>query len=80
MQKNFDLHIHTTASEDGEFPPEEIFLMAKKANLAAIAFADHDSVANIPQGLELAKKYSIEFLPAVEITTLYNNFDLHLLG
>jgi len=80
MRKDFDLHIHTTASEDGEYPPQQIFKMAKAAGLCAIAFTDHDSVANVREGLTLSKKHSIEFLPAVEITTIYKNYDLHLLG
>ena len=75
-----DLHIHTTASSDGQHTPVEIFEMAKSIGLRAITFADHNSVANVEEGLHLSKKYDIEFIPCFELNTLYDNMDLHLLA
>ena len=36
-----DLHIHTSASSDGQHTPREIFEMAKKIGLEGFAIADH---------------------------------------
>lgn len=75
-----DLHIHTSASSDGQHTPREIFEMAKKIGLEAIAFADHNTVAALDEGFELSKEFGIEFIPALEINTIYNELDLHLLA
>ena len=75
-----DLHIHTTASSDGQHSPEEIFEMAKAMNLRAITFSDHNSVANVDRGLELSEKHSIEFVPCFELNTHLDDMDIHLLA
>src|SRR4030067_392955 len=75
-----DLHIHTSASSDGQHTPREIFEMAKKIGLEAIAFADHNPVTALDEGFELSKEFGIEFIPAIEINTIHNELDLHLLA
>ncbi len=75
-----DLHIHTTASSDGQHGPEEIFEMARKLKLEAIAFADHNSVASVGEGLRISREFGIEFIPCIEINTHYKECDFHLLG
>lgn len=75
-----DLHIHTTASSDGQHTPEEIFVMARELGLKALAFADHNTAAGITKGLELSEKTGIEFLPCIEINSTYDDMDLHLLA
>lgn len=75
-----DLHIHTIASSDGQHTPREIFEMAKKIGLEAIAFADHNTVASLDEGFELSKEFGIEFVPCIEINTVFEELDLHLLA
>ena len=75
-----DLHIHTTASSDGQHGPEEIFEMSKELKLEAIAFADHNSVASVGEGLRISREFGIEFIPCIEINTHYKGYDFHLLG
>jgi len=75
-----DLHIHTTASSDGQHSPKEIFKMANLHVLKAIAFADHNSVGSIDEGLELSKVYNIELIPCFELNTIFDGMDLHLLA
>lgn len=75
-----DLHIHTTASSDGQHTPREIFEMAKKIGLEAITFADHNTVAALDEGFRLSLEFGIEFIPAIEINTVYEELDLHLLA
>jgi len=75
-----DLHIHTTASSDGQHNPVEIFEMSGRLGFEAIAFADHNSVANVGEGLRVSRHFGIEFIPCIEINTHYKGYDFHLLG
>jgi predicted metal-dependent phosphoesterase TrpH len=75
-----DLHIHTNASSDGQHSPREIFEMARRKGLRAIAFADHNSAENVEEGIRLAGEFKIEFIPCMELNTLFNGLDLHLLA
>jgi predicted metal-dependent phosphoesterase TrpH len=75
-----DLHIHSTASSDGQHSPREIFEMAGKIGLRAIAFADHNSVDSLDEGLKLSKEYGIEFIPCFELNTIYDDMDIHMLA
>lgn len=75
-----DLHIHTIASSDGQHTPREIFEMAKRIELEAIAFADHNTVGSLEEGFRLSEEFGIEFVPSIEINTIYDELDLHLLA
>ncbi len=75
-----DLHIHTDASSDGEPSPREIFEMARGKGLRAIAFADHNSIGHVAEGLALAEEFRVEFIPCLELNTFHNGRDLHLLA
>jgi predicted metal-dependent phosphoesterase TrpH len=78
--KQIDLHTHTTAS-DGTFSPAENILRAVEKGLKAIAITDHDTINGIEEGLaEAAKHEDIECIPGIEISTLYNGQDIHVLG
>ena len=80
MNSEIDLHIHTRYSQDGEWPPRRIFEEAKRLGIRALAFADHDSVAAIPEGVALAPEFGVSFAPAVEITSRLGGHDIHVLG
>jgi hypothetical protein len=73
----YDLHIHTKHS-DGINTPEEIVKAAKEKGLTGIAITDHDTVEGLAEAKKACKKYNIEFIPGVELTT--NAGDLLLLG
>jgi len=75
-----DLHIHTIASSDGQHTPHEIFTMARNMGLIAIAFADHNSIGNVKEGVSLSKEFSIEFIPCLEFNSIYLDHDLHILA
>lgn len=75
-----DLHIHTIASSDGQHTPQQIFAMAADAGLTAIAFADHNSIGCVAEGLSLAGSFGIEFIPCLEFNTFYRELDLHILA
>jgi predicted metal-dependent phosphoesterase TrpH len=74
-----DLHTHTTAS-DGLHRPADNVRMAKEAGLAAIAITDHDTVAGVAEAAEAGKRYGIEVVPGVEISTSFEGREIHVLG
>ena len=75
-----DLHIHSTASADGQYSPDVIVSMAAKLGLLAIAFVDHNSVASVKEGRRLCKIANIEFIEAIEFNSDFNGRDIHILG
>lgn len=75
-----DLHIHTIASSDGQHTPHEIFTMAESLGLIAIAFADHNSIGSVREGVSLSKEFGIEFIPCLEFNSIYLDHDLHILA
>ncbi|HYF82953.1 MAG TPA: PHP domain-containing protein [Clostridia bacterium] len=78
MQKA-DLHIHTTAS-DGLLSPEEVVRWASVKRLTAIGITDHDTVNGIIPAMEASSKYGIEVVPGIELSTLYEEEEIHILG
>ncbi|MFD0680453.1 MULTISPECIES: PHP domain-containing protein [unclassified Paenibacillus] len=74
-----DLHTHTSAS-DGTQPSSENIRLAVKACLAGIAITDHDTVAGIDEALEAGSQSGITVIPGVEISTVFEGQDIHVLG
>jgi hypothetical protein len=74
-----DLHLHTTCS-DGILSPETMVLKAKEVRLAAVAIADHDTVDGVDPAIRTGKQVGIEVVPAIEMSCLYQKFDVHILG
>ena len=78
-----DLHIHTYFS-DGVFTPEKIVDTAIDVGLGAIAITDHDNIL----AYDVANKYikeknlsdKIQVLRGIEVNTLYNDYEVHILG
>ena len=78
--KKADLHLHTHASSDASFDPEEVFSIAKAREMTALTFSDHDSVASNSEGQRLANIYDVAFLPGVEISSSWRGKPAHVLG
>jgi predicted metal-dependent phosphoesterase TrpH len=76
---NADLHSHTTAS-DGTFSVRESIERAKMKGLAALGITDHDTVAALTDAREEGKRQGIEVIPGVEISSVYEGKDVHVLG
>jgi hypothetical protein len=74
-----DLHTHTTAS-DGTLAPSELVAAAADAGLDILAVSDHDSVEGVPPALDAAERAGITVIPAVELSALDRERDVHLLG
>jgi len=74
-----DLHTHTTAS-DGLHAPEENVRMAHAAGLAAVAVTDHDTLVGLAAAFREGERLGITVVPGVEISTVANGGDIHVLG
>ena len=79
MARLADLHIHTHFS-DGTDSPLEVVQQAHRAGLAAIAIADHDTIAGILPTIKAAEEFDIEVVPAIELSTTIQGKDMHILG
>lgn len=74
-----DLHVHSTFS-DGSLTPSELVLYAGKKKLTAMALTDHDTVSGIDEAIVAAANTNIKIIPGIELSTSYNNKDIHMLG
>lgn len=74
-----DMHIHSIES-DGTYTPEEIILRAMKNNVVALAITDHDTVAGVKRGREVAQKFQMEFIEGIEISCNEEDLEVHVLG
>lgn len=79
MQKKIDLHIHTYYS-DGTFSPEEVVKTAREAGLSAIAICDHDCTDGLDETMEIGRRYDLEVIPGVEVTSEKEGIEIHILG
>jgi len=74
-----DLHLHSTCS-DGTFTPREVVRRASDAGLSVISLTDHDSTAGIGEAQATGEEVGVEVVPGVELSTLVNERDVHILG
>jgi hypothetical protein len=74
-----DLHLHTTAS-DGRSTPQEVVALAARAGLTTIAVTDHDTAAALSETARLAAAAGLVFVPGIEITAMWRDTDVHVLG
>ena len=64
-----DLHIHSTYSHDATSTVRAVLKQAADVGLNVIAVSDHDEIRGSLEAHELAPKYGIESIPAVEVST-----------
>lgn len=74
-----DLHAHTTYS-DGTLTPKELVQAAAAAGVRALAITDHDSLNGWDEAIAAAQDYNVEIVPGIELSTVYNERSLHILG
>ncbi len=77
----YDLHIHTTAS-DGMLTPLQVVDRAVERKLAGIAITDHDTVEGLPAAIShnRARGYGLDIIPGIELNTEYKDAEVHILG
>ena len=74
-----DLHTHSYYS-DGTDSPTQLIGKAVEMGVSAIALTDHDTVAGIPEFMGAAMEAGIRAIPGIEITTVYEGKELHIVG
>jgi hypothetical protein len=74
-----DLHTHTTAS-DGRLSPSALVDRAAAAGVTVLSVTDHDTVGGCAAAGERAASLGIEFVPGIEITSVLDGRDIHILG
>lgn len=74
-----DLHVHTTAS-DGTLTPSQMVERAWRNGVDVLAIADHDSVEGLGEARATAEKHGILLVNAVELSTVLEGKDVHILG
>lgn len=79
LVRRADLHVHTHASSDASFDPEEVFSIALARGLTAVTFSDHDTTDSVAEGQRLSSIYGMDFLPGIEITSSWREIPAHVL-
>jgi 3',5'-nucleoside bisphosphate phosphatase len=74
-----DLHCHTYAS-DGKTSPTELIKKAHKMGFSVIAKTDHDSIDLTAEFLKAGKKYGIQTISGIEISSRYKKKSVHIIG
>lgn len=74
-----DLHLHTTHS-DGSLSPTEVVRLAHQAGVTALAITDHDITTGLAEAMATGLQFGIEIIPGVEISSIFGNSELHMLG
>ena len=60
--------------------PDEMIAEAEKIGLSAIALTDHNTGAGLPAFFEAAKGKNVEAIGGVELSTDFEDVELHLVG
>lgn len=76
----FDLHMHSSHSDDGEIAPETLVALAKAAGLRCIALTDHDVADGNAAFVAAALAAGITAVPGIEIDCEHDGTGLHVLG
>ncbi|SFH49176.1 hypothetical protein SAMN05192551_101200 [Tindallia magadiensis] len=80
LNPKIDLHTHSNAS-DGILSPRSLVQYAVEHGLSGIALTDHDTLAGISEAeCEASKINNFIFVPGIELSTEYNNIEIHILG
>ena len=80
LQESKRIYIHIRQHQMGLSAPRLTFKRLYDAGLGAIAITDHDTVSGVAEALLAGRKLGIEVVPGVEISTVANGQDIHVLG
>ncbi|PIJ51866.1 phosphatase [Erwinia sp. OLTSP20] len=77
----YDLHSHSQAS-DGLLTPAGLVARAVQMRVSVLALTDHDTVAGIAPAQQAIAQQQLPLylLPGVEISTLWENHEIHIVG
>ena len=75
----YDLHVHSIYS-DGIKTPIQLAEESMSAGLAGFALTDHDTIDGWKEIKNIEEKYPITVFPGVELSTVIDGRDVHILG
>ncbi|WP_326489437.1 RNase RNM [Pectobacterium versatile] len=77
----YDLHSHTTAS-DGLLTPTALVSRAVDMRVSVLAITDHDTMAGLDEAQNAIAQQGLplRLIPGVEISTLWENHEIHIVG
>ncbi len=75
----YDLHLHSIFS-DGDLTVYELLLAAKDKGLIGLSLTDHDGLWGITEMHECILEFGLVCLEGIEISTMYENLRIHVLG
>ncbi|AIU88497.1 PHP domain-containing protein [Pectobacterium odoriferum] len=77
----YDLHSHTTAS-DGLLTPTALVSRAVDMRVSVLAITDHDTTAGLDEAQQAIAQQGLplRLIPGVEISTLWENHEIHIVG
>ena len=79
MSFKTDFHIHSWHS-DGTMGPVAIVDRYVEADYNLIAITDHEVLGDIEEAAELAESKNIRLIQGIELSTMHNGTELHILG
>ena len=79
MKALADLHLHSNRS-DGLHSPHELVEFAEEKGLGGIALTDHDTLEGLEEFMNTPTMTAIRRVSGVEVSTKYNEQEVHLLG
>jgi predicted metal-dependent phosphoesterase TrpH len=74
-----DLHNHSYYS-DGVLSPIDVVRLAKEQDCDMFALTDHDTVDGLAEAKIEADKLDLQFVPGVEVSAMWSNMTIHILG
>ncbi len=74
-----DLHLHTLHS-DGMLTVEELLSLVASENISCASITDHDTFDAYATAPEIAKRLGLELITGIEISSVNNGRDIHILG
>lgn len=74
-----DLHMHTRHS-DGTLTPKELLKEIEDKGIKLFSITDHDSIGSLGEVKNLIKKTDIKFIKGVEISSIINGEQFHILA
>lgn len=77
---NFDFHMHSNVSRDGDYTPKQLIEMIKEKGLQYVSLCDHNNYRGIDEMIEEGSKVGIHVIPAIEFDTMFEGKEAHLLG
>lgn len=71
--------MHTIAS-DGGLSPDEVVFLAYKNGFDVISITDHDTIDSVEKAIEKGKTLGVKVIPGIELSTVYKDETIHILG